>query len=89
METASSAALKAPPTGRQSDCIFNNKPVSSNMFLLLLNFLCFLQQLTSNFFLLGGGGLLEINTFIQQGSFKLIKSDDKDIYNVTKDLYFR
>ncbi len=33
--------LKAPPTGRQSDCIFNNKPVSSNMFLLLLNFLVF------------------------------------------------
>ncbi len=33
----------------------------------------------------GGGGLLEVNTFIQQGSFKLIESDYKDIYNVTKD----
>ncbi len=32
-ETASSAALKAPPAGRESVCIFN-KPVSSNMFLL-------------------------------------------------------
>jgi len=26
----------------------------------------------------------EINTFIQQGCIKLIKSDSKDIYNVTK-----
>jgi len=30
----------------------------------------------------------EINTFIQQGHIKLIKSDSKDIYNVTKDVYF-
>ncbi len=63
------------------------------MFLLLLNFFCFLQQLTwsqYNFFLFwGGGGVLEINTFIQQGSCKLIESDDKYIYNVTKDFYFR
>ena len=27
----------------------------------------------------------EINTFIQQGCIKSIKSDSKDIYNVTKD----
>ncbi|XDV46539.1 hypothetical protein PO909_014421, partial [Leuciscus waleckii] len=27
----------------------------------------------------------EMNTFIQQGCIKLIKSDSKDIYNVTKD----
>ncbi len=33
-ETASSTALKAPPAGRESVCIFN-KPVSSYMFLLL------------------------------------------------------
>ncbi len=33
--------------------------------------------------------IIEINTFIKQGSFKLIKRDDKDIYNVTKDFYFR
>ncbi len=32
---------------------------------------------------------LEINTFIQQGCIKLIKSDITDIYNVTKDLYFK
>ncbi len=31
----------------------------------------------------------EINTFIYQGCIKLIKSDDKDIYNVTKDFYFK
>ncbi len=30
----------------------------------------------------------DINTFIQQGCIKLIKSDSKDIYNVTKDFYF-
>jgi len=28
--------------------------------------------------------LKEINTFIQQGCIKLINSDSKDIYNVTK-----
>ncbi len=31
----------------------------------------------------------EINTFIQQGCTKLIKSDSKDIYNVTKYFYFK
>ncbi len=36
-----------------------------------------------------GGGVIEINICIQQGCFKLIKSDDRDIYNVTKDFYFR
>ncbi len=35
------------------------------------------------------GGGIESNTFILQGCIKLIKSDDKDIYNVTKDFYFR
>jgi len=30
-----------------------------------------------------------VNTFIQQGCFKLIKSDNKDIYNVTRDFYFK
>ncbi len=40
-ETASSTALKAPPAGRESVCIFNNKPVSSNMLLLLLNLFVF------------------------------------------------
>ncbi len=49
-ETACSTALKAPPAGRESVCIFNNKPVSSNMLLLLLNF-CFLQQLRALFIL--------------------------------------
>ncbi len=34
-ETTVSAAPKAPPAGRESICIFN-KPISSNMFLLLL-----------------------------------------------------
>uniref|UniRef100_A0A673M773 Arf-GAP with GTPase, ANK repeat and PH domain-containing protein 1-like n=1 Tax=Sinocyclocheilus rhinocerous TaxID=307959 RepID=A0A673M773_9TELE len=34
-EPANFITLKAPPAGRQSVCIFNNKPVSSNMFLLL------------------------------------------------------
>ncbi len=29
------------------------------------------------------------NTFIQQGQIQLIESDSKDIYNVTKDLYFK
>ncbi len=29
------------------------------------------------------------NTFIQQERIKLIKSDSKDIYNDTKDLYFK
>ncbi len=33
--------------------------------------------------------LEEINDFIQQGCIKLIKSDSKDIYNVTKDCYFK
>ncbi len=37
----------------------------------------------------GGGGVNEINHFIKQGCFKLIKSDDKDIHNVTKVYYFR
>ncbi len=31
----------------------------------------------------------EINTFFQQGCIKLIKSDSKDISNVTKDSYFK
>ncbi len=30
-----------------------------------------------------------MNTFIQQGCIKLIKSDSKDIYNVTKTLFFK
>ncbi len=30
-----------------------------------------------------------MNTFVQQGNIKLIKSDSEDIYNVTKDLYFK
>ncbi len=66
------------------------------MSLLLLNFLvCFLQQLTwsqynfFSFFFGGGREIIEINTFIQQGCFKLIKSDDKDICNITKYFYFR
>ncbi len=29
------------------------------------------------------------NIFIQQGCIKLIKSDSKDIYNVSKDFYFK
>ncbi len=29
----------------------------------------------------------QINTFIQQEFIKLIKSDNKDMYNVAKDLY--
>ncbi len=29
------------------------------------------------------------NNFIQQGHIKEIKSDSKDIYNVTKDFYFK
>jgi len=38
----------------------------------------------------GSGGLLfkeKSNTFIQQGCIKMIKSESKDIYNGTKDLY--
>ncbi len=31
----------------------------------------------------------EINTFIHTGFIKLIKSDSKDMYNVTKDFYFK
>ncbi len=31
----------------------------------------------------------EFNTFVQQGCIKLIKSDNKDMYNVAKDFYFR
>jgi len=30
-----------------------------------------------------------MNNFIQQESIKLMKSDSTDIYNVTKDLYFK
>ncbi len=33
--------------------------------------------------------MIEINTFIKQGWFKLIGNNDKDIYNVTKDFCFR
>ncbi len=33
--------------------------------------------------------LKEINTFIDQGCIKLIKSDSKDIHNVTNDFYFK
>ncbi len=64
-------------------------------FLLLIFYFLFLQQLTWSqynffwFFFGGGREIIEINTFIQQGCFKLIKSDDKDICNVTKDFYFR
>ncbi len=29
----------------------------------------------------------QVITFIQQGSIKLIKSDSKDIYEVTEDFY--
>ncbi len=29
----------------------------------------------------------EINTFNQQACIKVIKSDSKDIYNITKDLF--
>ncbi len=32
---------------------------------------------------------IEINTFIQQGHIKVLKSDFKDIYNVTKHLNFK
>ncbi len=32
---------------------------------------------------------MEIHTFIDQGCFELIKSDDGDIYNATIYLYFR
>ncbi len=35
------------------------------------------------------GLLKEINTFIDQGHIKLIKSDNKDIYNVTIDFCFK
>ncbi len=38
---ASSTALKAPHTGRESDCIFNNKPVSRNMFFVVAQFSLF------------------------------------------------
>ncbi len=31
----------------------------------------------------------DMNAFAQQGCIKLIKSDSKNIYNVTKDLYFK
>ncbi len=31
----------------------------------------------------------ERNAFIYQGCIKLIKSGSKDIYNATKDLYFK
>ncbi len=31
----------------------------------------------------------EINTFIHQGRIKFIKTDSKDIYNVTKDYHFK
>jgi len=34
-----------------------------------------------------GKELKEMNTFIQLGCIKLIKSDSKDIYNVTKILF--
>ncbi len=30
-----------------------------------------------------------LNTLIHQGCIKLIKSDSKDIYNGTKDFYFK
>ncbi len=30
-----------------------------------------------------------MNTFIQQGRIKLIKSDSEDIYNVIKDFHFK
>jgi len=33
--------------------------------------------------------LKEINTFIQQGCIQFIKSDSKEMYNVTKDFYFK
>ncbi len=33
--------------------------------------------------------LNEINIFIQQRCIKFIKSDSKDIYNLTKDFYFK
>ncbi len=33
--------------------------------------------------------LKEIDTFIQQGCIKLIKSEGIDIYNVTVDFYFK
>ncbi len=35
------------------------------------------------------GFLKEMNTFIQPGCIKLIKSDSEDIYNITKDFYFK
>ncbi len=34
------------------------------------------------YLLICGNKFIEINTFIEQGGFKLIKSDDKDIYNI-------
>jgi len=33
--------------------------------------------------------LKQINTFIQQGCIKWIKIDSKDIYNATKNVYFK
>ncbi len=90
-------ALKAPPTGRESDCIFNKNKLSpatcfcccSISFVFCSNSLGVSIIFFFFFFWGGGGGIIEINTFIQQGSFKLIKSDDKDIYNITKYFYFR
>ncbi len=56
-----------------------------------LNFLCFfifcgnkLLNEECNYFLKEKN-----NIFIQQGHIKLIKYDSKNIYNVTKDFYFK
>ncbi len=47
-----------------------------------------LKLRSANYFILKKF-LEEINDFIQQGCIKLIKSDSKDMYNVTKDCYFK
>ncbi len=32
---------------------------------------------------------IEIDTFMQQGCVKLVKSESKDVYKVSKDFYFK
>ncbi len=55
-------ALSAPPAGRPSDCIFNNKARLQHMFFVVAQFFCLfsasnsLGGSVSFFFLLGGGG---------------------------------
>ncbi len=57
--------------------------LENGLFIIVQITHCYFKGLYSTFQTFGLS--LIFNTFIQQGHIKMIKSDSKDMYNVTKD----